>query len=176
MYRAYVKCLDPLQQIIVYHFFDPLMDDKSLIIEAQVVKALFVLQILKHCFINIVDVCPCLIFFTYSFVDKIKPFHSILIPFTLVLCSLSFAFFFTMIREPTEEKKVEPPKANAFAMAPLIVNNNDAIYFQPKNDKQSTHSPQSCLCCSQKFCCCILSPFPCLCLNCLEACIYACAH
>ena len=36
----------PLQQIIVRHFFGPLMDDESLISEAQVVKALFVLQIL----------------------------------------------------------------------------------------------------------------------------------
>ena len=31
-----------LQQIIVHQFFDLLMDDKNLIIRAQVVKALFV--------------------------------------------------------------------------------------------------------------------------------------
>ena len=41
-----LQCLCPLQQIIVRHFFEPLMDDKNLIIEAQMVKALFVLQIL----------------------------------------------------------------------------------------------------------------------------------
>ena len=38
--------LYPLQQIIVHHFFDPLMDCKNLIIKAQVAKALFVLQML----------------------------------------------------------------------------------------------------------------------------------
>ena len=41
-----LQCLCPLQQIIAHHFCDPLMDDKNLIIEAQVVKALFALQIL----------------------------------------------------------------------------------------------------------------------------------
>ena len=40
------QCLCPLQQI-VHHFFVPLMDDKNLIIEAQVVRALFILQILN---------------------------------------------------------------------------------------------------------------------------------
>ena len=40
-----LKCLYPSQQIIVHHFLDSLMDDKNLIIQAQVVKALFVLQI-----------------------------------------------------------------------------------------------------------------------------------
>ena len=35
--------LCPLQQIIIHHFLYPLMDDKNPIIEAQVVKALFVL-------------------------------------------------------------------------------------------------------------------------------------
>ena len=39
--------LYPLQQIIIDHYFDPQMDDKNLIIEAQVVKALFVLQIIE---------------------------------------------------------------------------------------------------------------------------------
>ena len=38
--------LSPLQQILIHHIFDPLMDDKNLIIEGQAVKALFVLQIL----------------------------------------------------------------------------------------------------------------------------------
>ena len=38
--------LDPLQQIIVHQFFYPLMDDKNLIIKAQMVKALLLLQIL----------------------------------------------------------------------------------------------------------------------------------
>ena len=41
-----LKCLYPLQQAIVHHFFGPLMDDKNLIIRAQVAEALFVLQIL----------------------------------------------------------------------------------------------------------------------------------
>ena len=41
-----LQCLYPLQQIIVHHFFGPLMDDKNLIIGAHVAKALFVLQIL----------------------------------------------------------------------------------------------------------------------------------
>ena len=36
----------PLQQIIIHHFFDPLMDNKNLINKVQVVKALFVLKIL----------------------------------------------------------------------------------------------------------------------------------
>ena len=74
-----------LNGYIVHHFGGPLMDDKNLTIQAQVVKALFALQTLdivfKHCFINIVEVCPCLIFFTQFFVELIKPFHSILIPF-----------------------------------------------------------------------------------------------
>ena len=35
-----------LQQIIIHHFFDPLMDGKYVIIGAQLVNALFVLQIL----------------------------------------------------------------------------------------------------------------------------------
>ena len=43
-----LQCLYPLQQIIVNHFFVPLMDDKNLIIAAQVVKALFPLQILEN--------------------------------------------------------------------------------------------------------------------------------
>ena len=38
--------LYPLQQIIIHHFLDPLMDRKNLLIGAQVVKTLFVLQIL----------------------------------------------------------------------------------------------------------------------------------
>ena len=38
--------LCPQQQIIIHHFFDPLMGDKNLIIQAKVVRALFVLQIL----------------------------------------------------------------------------------------------------------------------------------
>ena len=37
--------LYPLQQIIAHHFFVSLMDDKNLIIQAQVVKALIFLQI-----------------------------------------------------------------------------------------------------------------------------------
>ena len=41
-----LQCLRPLQQMIGHHFFGPLMDDKNLIIGAQVVKALFALQIL----------------------------------------------------------------------------------------------------------------------------------
>ena len=36
----------PLQKIIVQHFFETLKDDKNLIIQAQLVRALFVLQIL----------------------------------------------------------------------------------------------------------------------------------
>ena len=35
----------PTATIIILHFFGPMIDDKNLIIEAQVVKALFVLQI-----------------------------------------------------------------------------------------------------------------------------------
>ena len=42
-----LQCLCPLQQIIVHRFFDCLMDDKNLIIQAEVGKALFVLQILN---------------------------------------------------------------------------------------------------------------------------------
>ena len=38
--------LRPLQQILVHQFLHPLMDDKNLIIKAQMVKALFLLQIL----------------------------------------------------------------------------------------------------------------------------------
>ena len=41
-----LKCLYPPQQIIVRHFVS-LMDDRNLIIQAQVVRALFVLQILN---------------------------------------------------------------------------------------------------------------------------------
>ena len=41
-----LQSLYPLQQIVVLHFFDSLMDDKNLIIQAQMVKALFILQIL----------------------------------------------------------------------------------------------------------------------------------
>ena len=41
-----LQCLYQLQKIIVHRFFGPLMDDKNLIIEAKLVKALFVLQIL----------------------------------------------------------------------------------------------------------------------------------
>ena len=42
-----LQCLYPLRQIIVHHLFGPLMDDKNLTTEDQVVKALFVLQILE---------------------------------------------------------------------------------------------------------------------------------
>ena len=42
-----LQCLYPPQQIIIHHFFGPLMDDKNLITGAQAVKALFVLQILN---------------------------------------------------------------------------------------------------------------------------------
>ena len=42
-----LQCLYPLQHTIVRHFFGSLMDDKNLIIEAQGVKALFVLKILN---------------------------------------------------------------------------------------------------------------------------------
>ena len=40
-----LQCMYPLQQIIADHFFEPPKDDKNLLINAQVVKALFVLQI-----------------------------------------------------------------------------------------------------------------------------------
>ena len=36
----------PLQQIITHHFFVSLMDDRNLITQDQVARALFVLQIL----------------------------------------------------------------------------------------------------------------------------------
>ena len=42
-----LQSLYPPQQIIVHHFFEPLMDDKNLTIGAQVAKALFVLQMLN---------------------------------------------------------------------------------------------------------------------------------
>ena len=44
---------------------------------------------------------------------------------------MPFAFFCTMIREPTEYKLV-PLKASAFTTAPPFVNNTDAIYFLQK--------------------------------------------
>ena len=43
-----LQCLYPPQQTIVHNFFDSLMDDQNLIIQAQVVKAVFVLQILDN--------------------------------------------------------------------------------------------------------------------------------
>ena len=43
--RHMLQCLYPLQQIIVQHIFGSLMDDKNLIIQAQVAKALFFMQI-----------------------------------------------------------------------------------------------------------------------------------
>ena len=54
---------------------------------------------------------------------------------------MSFAFFCTMIREPTENK-ISAVKSNAFTTAPPIVNNNDTIYFLPENDKQLNQSLQ----------------------------------
>ena len=40
-----LQCLYPLQQTIIHHFFDSLMDGKNQIIQAQVARALFSLQI-----------------------------------------------------------------------------------------------------------------------------------
>ena len=54
-----LQCLYPLQQIIFHHVFGPLMDDKNLVIESQLVKALFVLQILDNVCVR-VCVCVCL--------------------------------------------------------------------------------------------------------------------
>ena len=42
-----LQCLYPLQKIIIHRFLGLLMDDENVIIEARVVKALFVLQILN---------------------------------------------------------------------------------------------------------------------------------
>ena len=46
------------------------------------------------------------------------------------------------------------------------------IFYDPCLYPYLTQS--SCLCCSLNFCCCIPSPFQCLSLNCLEACISLC--
>ena len=46
-----LQYLYPLQQIIFHHFFGPLMDDKNLAIEPQLVKAFFVLQILDSVYV-----------------------------------------------------------------------------------------------------------------------------
>ena len=72
-----------------YHFFVPLMDDKNLIIQAQMEGALFsfckYLIVFNHCLISIVDIYPCLVLFTQSFVNEIKSFYSMLIPFNPAL-------------------------------------------------------------------------------------------
>ena len=84
--------------------------------------------LLKHHFINIVDVCSCFILLTQPFTDKINLFHSIFISFILsspkiikfqIIC---FAFLFTMVVSLLE-KNLVPLKASPFITAPFIANN-----------------------------------------------------
>ena len=66
MSRTYVAMPAPTATNNSSPFFESLMDEKSLITQAQVAKALFFKYaiVLKHCFINIFDISPCLISFT----------------------------------------------------------------------------------------------------------------
>ena len=148
-----LQCLYPLQQIIVNHFFGPLMDDKNLIIAAQVVKALFPLQILENIQALPLQHCWCtpLLHF-FHLVCYIKPncfirslFHSF-----LALWSFSSAKS-CLLRSSSPwsvsllKTKLLPLKADAFTTTPPIVNNNDAIYFLLKMiSNQLTPNNQQC--------------------------------
>ena len=68
-----LQCLYPLQQIIFHHFFGPLMDDKNLLIEPQLVKALFVLQILDNVCVRVcVCLCVCVSLCVYGLIIYFK--------------------------------------------------------------------------------------------------------
>ena len=81
LYRAYVAMPVPATTNNSSSF-EPLKDDKNLIIQGQVVRALFALQILdsiQALVINIVDICSCLIFSRSLLFIKSKRFiHSLL--------------------------------------------------------------------------------------------------
>ena len=55
-----LQCLYPMQQIIVHHFFVSLMDDRNLIIRAQVAKVLFFLQIRDSIQVVLHQRCWCM--------------------------------------------------------------------------------------------------------------------
>ena len=150
-----LQYLCPLQQIIVCHFFEPLMDDKNLIIEAQVVKALLVLQMLDSIQAFLHQHCWCMPlphFFLRSLFFRIKSsrfirslFHSSLALWSFLsaksclLCSSS-PWSMSLLKT-----KLVPLKTNALTTAPLIVTNNDAIYFLPKMiSNQPTPYNQKC--------------------------------
>ena len=131
------QCLNPLQQIIVHHFWGSLMDDKNLIIEAQGVKVLFVLQIHDSIQPLLHQHCWCMPlprFFSRSFFFRFirSSFYSslalwkLLIAKSCLLCSSS-QWSVTLLKT-----KLVSLKANALNMAPPIVNKNDVIYFLPK--------------------------------------------
>ena len=72
--------LYPLQKIIVHHFFEPLMDDKNLITQAQVARILFSLKI-RDSIQTLLHQHPSLVSFTQPLVDKVKLLELILILF-----------------------------------------------------------------------------------------------
>ena len=135
-----LKCLYPLRQIIVHHLFGPLMDDKNLTTEAQVVKALFVLQIFESIQTLLLQHCWCMplphFYYLVCYI-KLSRFIRSLFHSSLVLWSFSSTKS-GLLRSSSPwsvsllKKKLVPLKANAFTTEPTFVNNNDAIYFLPK--------------------------------------------
>ena len=124
---------------MVLHFFEPLKDDKSLIIQDQAVKGSFFCKysiVFKHSLISVVDVCPCLIFSHSLLLIKSSLFIPSSFHLPLVLWGFSSAKscllrFFSPWSVSLLKTTLVPLKANAFITAPPIVTNNDAIYFLP---------------------------------------------
>ena len=126
LYMAYIATAAHTATNNSSPFFLSLMDDKNLI--TQMVKALFFCKyaiILKHCFINIFDISPCLRW--RRFIRSL--FYPSLAFWSFSSAKLCPLCYFAPWSVSILKTKLVPLKASAFTTAPSIVNNTDAIYF-----------------------------------------------
>ena len=152
-----LQCLYQLQQIIVHHFFDSLLNDKNLITQAEMVKALFIIFIFFFFFFFFLQIRnstqvllhqhfwykPFLhFFFFFIFLIRSRRFIRSLFHSYLALWSFSSAKS-CLLRYSVPwsgsllKTNLVPLKTSAFTTAPRIVYNTDAIYFNSiKNEKQ----------------------------------------
>ena len=152
-----LQCLYPQQHIIVHHFLGLWWMIKiwSLGLRWQRLYLFCKYTIVfKHCFINIIDACPCLIFSRSPLVIKSSRLIGSLFHSSLALWSFSSSK--SCLLHSSSLWSVNPLNRklvllNAVALNAVLktllrnVNNNDAIYFLPRMiDNQSSPHIQKC--------------------------------